>query len=187
MRSLTLWPEWAFAMCVLGKDWENRPRPAFWYGLRVGDEFAIHAGAHLGGRKGAPATWEGLQAVAHMAVRAGQGHRVVLDGQTALLSAAGVTPALPSLGVADGHRYHVLSGRHYPAQQVVAVATLLGCQYNEADAGGWRVPGQYGFHLRVRALPTMVSCSVQEYPGNRQGLWSLPGPVEAMVRAQLAA
>lgn len=179
MRGLTLWPEWAFAVAVLGKDHENRPKPAYRYGLRVGDRFAIHAGAYLGGRKGAPATWEALQAVFHMAGRAGVGRRTSLTA-----------PPYPSLGVADRAdwaKFHVLSGRHYPAQKVVAVATLLGCQYNEADASGWRVPGQYGFHLHVQVLPSMVSCSVQEYPGNRQGLWSLPGPVAAAVRGQLAA
>lgn len=187
MRALTLWPEWAWAICYLGKEWENRPRPASWYGLRLGMEFAIHAGAHLGGRSGLPATLDALSAVKRMAERAGVKVDAELYGRN------------PSLGVGIGSDYQILSARRYPAQAVVAVVTLDGCEWNGgegrvelADAlrtpvahgvQGWRVPGQYGFRLRdVRVLPTPVSCTVAEYPGNRQGLWTLPGPVETRVR-----
>ncbi len=46
MKAITIHPEWAFAICHLGKDVENRswqPR------LDVGAHIAIHAGRLLGG------------------------------------------------------------------------------------------------------------------------------------------
>lgn len=188
MRCLTLWPEWAWAICYLGKPWENRPRPASWYGIQPGVPFAIHGGAHLGGRSGLPATLEGLEAVKRMAIRAGvTAIRSDLHGPN------------PSLGIPGEGGYHLLSARRYPAQSVVAVVTLDRCEWNGGEqrvelrdalardaSEGWRVPGQYGFHLvDVRVLPTPISCTVAEYPGNRQGLWTLPHEVEAKVRASL--
>lgn len=188
MRCLTLWPEWAWAICYLGKPWENRPRPASWYGIQPGVPFAIHGGAHLGGRSGIPAALEGLGGVKAMAERAGVTKlRAELYGRN------------PSLELADGPNYRILSARHYPAQQVVAVVTMDRCEWNGGDvrvelrdalarsaSEGWRVPGQYGFHLgEVKVLPEPVSCTVAEYPGNRQGLWTLPAPVERRVRELL--
>lgn len=172
MKAITLWPEWAWAVACLGKDVENRPRPASFYGLKVGDEFAIHAGAHLGGRPGATTAADALSEVAFMAKRAG----VLVD----------YDPRAGAIGHAVGRDYHMLSTRRYPAQSVVAVATLGACTFNEPSVGGWQVPGQYGFKLvDVRVLDWPVSCSTREYPGNRQGGWTLPGPVETLVRARL--
>lgn len=60
LLALTLWPEWAYAIFQLGKDVENRT----WTQRGIeGCFIAIHAGAYIGGRKGARATREGLQAV----------------------------------------------------------------------------------------------------------------------------
>lgn len=172
MRALTLFPEWAWAIAHLGKDYENRPRQANFYGLKVGDEFAIHAGANLGGRPGRTAASEALESVAHMARRAGV--------------QADYDPRAGAIGHAVGRDYHLLSTQRYPQQSVVAVVRLESCTFNESSAGGWRVPGQYGFRLAdVRVLDTPVSCSTREYPGNRQGGWILPGPVEALVRAHI--
>lgn len=190
MRCLTLWPEWAWSICYLGKPWENRPRPASWYGIQPGVPFAIHGGAYLGGRKGLPATLEGLEGVKAMAERAGVvGLRAELYGSN------------PSLEIAQGPNYRILSARRYPAQSVVAVVTLDRCEWNGGErrvelrdalargsSEGWRVPGQYGFHLvDVKVLPEPIPCTVAEYPGNRQGLWTLPSEVEAKVRVALAA
>lgn len=61
VKALTIWPEWAFAICHLEKRIENRSwRPP---ASLVGKRMAIHAGAHLGGRKGRVAAVQGLEAV----------------------------------------------------------------------------------------------------------------------------
>ena len=53
LRALTLWPEWAWAVCHLGKNVENRSWPIP-RGM-VGETIAIHAGARFGGREIPPA------------------------------------------------------------------------------------------------------------------------------------
>ncbi len=47
LLALTLFPEWAFGVCYLGKDRENKSRrpPR----TLIGDWFAIHGGAYIGG------------------------------------------------------------------------------------------------------------------------------------------
>lgn len=69
LQAITIYPEWVWAMVALGKRVENRPYPT--PSTIVGEWTAIHAGAHLGGRKGEPAVWETLTAVGRMAARAG--------------------------------------------------------------------------------------------------------------------
>ena len=73
MKAITLWPEWAYAVAWLGKRIENRdwPPPRSLIGERV----AIHAGAHVGGRKGRPAMEEGMQAVKNAASDEGLGFK----------------------------------------------------------------------------------------------------------------
>ena len=68
-KALTLWPEWAWAICYLDKLVENRgwaPPESL-----IGQRIAIHAGAHIGGRKGKFARAEGVEAVLTTAVHAG--------------------------------------------------------------------------------------------------------------------
>lgn len=65
MLALTLWPEWAWAICHAGKRVENRA----WHPgkrLPVGSRLAIHAGKHIGGRPGQTARDEGLDALFDM-------------------------------------------------------------------------------------------------------------------------
>ena len=68
-RAITLWPEWAFAITHLSKRVENRTwdPPAGVVGTRI----AIHAGAHVGGRKATRATIEGGEAMQETAEAAG--------------------------------------------------------------------------------------------------------------------
>ncbi len=71
MKALTLWPEWAWAIEHLGKRVENRiwvPSPGQ---LKPGDWLAIHAGAHIGGRKGIPAMRKAAVRLANTANDAG--------------------------------------------------------------------------------------------------------------------
>jgi hypothetical protein len=50
MKAITLWPEWAFAVCALFKRVENRGwAPPL---KMIGQRFLIHAGAAIGGRPG---------------------------------------------------------------------------------------------------------------------------------------
>lgn len=171
MKSLTLWPEWSFAVCHLGKRVENRPRPAAFYGLRPGDVFAIAAGQSMGGRPGVSAAVEAVHAVAGMARLA-----MVRD----LTSLA--HPPDPTLQISSGAR---CSMTDHQAQSVVAVARLESCSLNTRADGGWAVPGQYGLRLTDVRVLVPVGCSVGDYPGNRQGGWTLPGEVARAVVAQL--
>lgn len=63
LRVLTLYPEWVWAFLHLGKRTENRG----WFPpeelLRRGLVLALHGGAHLSGRPGAPAVREAEEAV----------------------------------------------------------------------------------------------------------------------------
>ena len=69
MKALTLWPEWSWAICHLGKRIENRT----WFppGWLIGKTLAIHAGANIGGRSGRVAMLEGIDSLRIMAHRAG--------------------------------------------------------------------------------------------------------------------
>jgi len=69
-----------------------------------------------------------------------------------------------------------------------------GCAFCYADAAppSWRRFAEWGKGKpRIPAsesywkMPEPVSCTVAEYPGNRQGLWTLPAPVERRVRELL--
>lgn len=63
--ALTLWPEWAWAICHAGKRVENRT----WHPgarLAVGARLAIHAGAHIGGRPGADVASDAVDVVMAM-------------------------------------------------------------------------------------------------------------------------
>jgi len=61
MKAITLWSEWAHAVVYRNKRIENRNHkpPKSLIGQRV----AIHAGKHIGGRPGRPATIAGARAL----------------------------------------------------------------------------------------------------------------------------
>lgn len=63
-RAITLWPEWAYAVLFLGKDVENRP-------IRLPPgRYALHAGKHIGGKKGPEAERQGALSLIRLAVGA---------------------------------------------------------------------------------------------------------------------
>lgn len=65
MLALTLWPEWAWAICHAGKRVENRT----WHPgkrLPVGSQLAIHAGKHIGGRPGVEVALDAVDIVLAM-------------------------------------------------------------------------------------------------------------------------
>lgn len=66
LPALTLWPEWAWAICNLDKRVENRT----WTPgnrLPIGSTLAIHAGKHIGGKPGPGALEDGLDGLLSMA------------------------------------------------------------------------------------------------------------------------
>lgn len=128
LRALTLWPEWVWAFIHLGKRTENRGWSPPEDLLRRGLLLAIHGGAHLGGRAGAPARNEAVAAVRGM-FRAGP----VPDGW--------VSPAVP-LGAYAG--------------KVAAVGVVRGWDRTDGRTR-WDVPGAVHWRIpRVYVLEEPV-------------------------------
>ena len=168
LLALTLWPEWAWAICALGKRVENRPwrpvdaqrhgrgpttadRARVLHALPVGARLAIHAGAHLGGRPGRVATDEAVNGVLDMC------ERVNPNG---LLPYPGVREAL----------------RACPKSAIVAVVTIDG--FDREERTGWDVPGAWHWRLRdVVVLPEPIPCR------GAQGLWKAPDSAVAALKA----
>lgn len=169
LLALTLWPEWAWAICNLDKRVENRnPRFAEQIARRVGDGWlAIHAGQSIGGRSGAVATSEGLWAVKDMALRWGwdcYSHPGIFD-----LVPATDLDATPIRLSAD------TVGR----SAVVAVARIGGI-IRPGVGAAWKVRESAALQLSgVVVLPQPVPCRGQ------QGLWRLGTDLAVAVLAQL--
>ncbi len=167
--ALTIWPEWAWAIAHFGKDIENRT----WVPPRyiVGKWLAIHAGAHIGGRKGDVALLEGLSDLREMAEsvadeRGGDSMGGGLPEYSELISKI-ATSAVVAVVKVKGHIYGDAMGWYAGPETL--------------NADGKVVPS-YGWELAsLIALPVPVKCK------GAQGLWPLPVDVLAQVREQLAA
>lgn len=156
-RALTLWPEWAWAICdpVCRKDRENRlwEPPA----NLIGDWLAIHAGKHIGGRPGDVALQEGLLDLRQMAEN-------VADDRGESWEIPVCSDLIPQIATSA----------------VVAVVKVPWFEYGE-EAGWYNGKPSYGWVLaNLQILPEPVKCK------GAQGLWWLPDDVLAQVRAQLA-
>lgn len=157
-QAITLWPEWAWAICHLDKMVENRtwPPPKAVVGTRI----AIHAGAHVGGRKGEPARREGTGAMLSMAVRAGWtlSEVFVREHEQFIELRKGAPPVVeftPSAIVTSAIVAHALLARIDEPQEV-------------GEHGGWYI-GEYGWRLEdVVVLPEPIPMQ------GAQGLWGLP-------------
>jgi hypothetical protein len=152
-HALTLWPEWNWAIDNLDKLVENRgwPLPPAMQGKRI----AIHAGAYIGGRKGAPATREGIEAVAEMATSAGW--TVTADGLHALL-------------FTKGEIVRRLTAESIVRSAITCTVVLASCTPPGPvlPDDGWYA-GDYGFRLADKqTLPEPIHCS------GAQGFWTLP-------------
>ena len=150
--AITLWPEWTWPICQLDKRVENR-------GWRlsshmVGQRIAIHAGAHIGGRKGEPATMEGINRV--IVIARGAGWTVTQDRTGTLVFSNGVS--VRSLTKADIH-----------CSAIVCTAVLASCTppSEPKDGDGWYM-GEYGFRLADVQVIEPIACA------GAQGLWRLP-------------
>lgn len=193
---LTLWAEWAAGIAYLGKLTENRG----WWPPRslVGRRFAIHAGAHIGGRPGWPAHDIGLAGLRETALDAGW----VLAGWSAFRDPRYELTFFhePDIGRAydlagdiddDTDDEEVLRGAYLwhnwrehdhwrvPIHRsaIVCTAVLLGADTEQRTP--WDVPGAVHWRLGdVVRLREPVSCR------GAQGLWTVPEDVAAAVRAQ---
>lgn len=169
MKAITLWPEWAWAICALGKNVENRTwRPT----LRNCEQFAIHAGNSFGGYLASGLTIEDIfEPVFEMASRAGW-----------------------SLGYQ--RTGNLIKGRHessqasieqeiskIPTGKVVAITTLLGVRDPSKGGNGvwpWWAEDQYGWMLRdTVVLPRPVLAK------GCRSLWYMPDDVLDAVTQQI--
>lgn len=155
--ALTLWPEWTWAVAHFGKDIENRSwaPPA----RIIGQWLAIHAGAHIGGRKGDAACLEGLTDLREMA-------ECVEDERGGTREGGGLplySELIPMIATSA----------------IVAVVKVTGAV--RGDPVGWYcgLP-DYGWKLNsLITLPEPVKCK------GAQGLWPLPPDALAQVREQV--
>ena len=160
--ALTLWPEWAFAICRLGKDVENRgeglSRQAKRALLKPEARLLIHAGAHIGGRKGNIAKREAVENIEGMAEGSGWEMRMKGDRPIFCRGEERVPMAVP-------------------CSAIVASARVRGLYRHHGSP--WAVPGQIAWALEdVRVYPHPVSCR------GRQGLWIPDGEALAKCHTQ---
>lgn len=176
MRALTLWPEWAWAICNLGKRVENRSeRFARMIAGQVGDGWlAIHAGKNIGGGPGWSATYEGIDDVITMAIEE------MWDVSTDQRDDEG-NDICPDLYAEFSRGEHTVTVR---ASEITTSAIVAVCRVRGVLPPGlaypWKVPTSGALKLDdVRVLPKPVFC------GGRQGLWTLPEDAERAVMAQV--
>lgn len=156
MKALTLWPEWAHAICHYGKDLENRDwaPPMDLIGRRI----AIHAGVNVGGRPGQAATEAGMDALSRMTWRWAGGrvvYRQHLQATWARLQGLRGDrdrPIVRGAIVATAVLAEVLDGREPRPELPWGVPESL-CWWRLADV-----------HVLTRAVPCRGA----------QGLWTVP-------------
>lgn len=149
LSALTLWPEWVWAIHKLDKRVENRT-----WKIPSGRWFALHAGAHVGGRKGSVAEAEGWEGVRAMATRAGW-----------------VAPA-PLWRVHALAKHGRIIQRDPKAPLTSMIHGLFRVRgYVTGDNGSWHVPGQVGNVLDYVPLAEPIPCK------GAQGLWTVPADV----------
>jgi len=161
MKAITLWPEWAWAICRLGKNVENRTwKPP--KSIVDGTPIAIHAGVTLGGGqlRGKFSAEQVFQPVVEMAERAGW--RVGFDIAENMIKAYSIREPI-SLG---DRMLSIGKGC------VVAVGEFDGLLIPGVDDPRdwpWWAPDQFGWRLRnIQQLKNKVPCR------GRQRLWGLP-------------
>lgn len=164
LRALTLWAPWAWAICYLGKDVENRDWKRGVPQSLVGQRLAIHAGSR--------AQWtpdvfgQVIDVAQHLQdrdrrLKAQYALRQHFPDKASIVAAAGDFCSC-IVAVATVHRVEApLSG---PARMIE-----------------WRVSSQSGIYLRdVIVLPEPVAV-----PRGQLGLWILDSDIAAKVKQQL--
>lgn len=199
LTGLTIWPEWTWAIDLptpLAKRVENRGwAPPGRYLAPHRALLAIHAGAHIGGRKGLPARREGLFSVATMARHA---------GLIASLPARGPAQFIPGLhGRArdvDLDVYDVLDhGTVSTADRPVVTSAIIGIarlthvippgqeerNRDLRETGGvygWKVPDLHGWVFDYCPLTEPVP-----HARGEQGLWRVSDDQVRRIAARVAA
>lgn len=168
LRAITLWPEWVWAITVLGKPVENR---SWWHNLPAGTKIALHAGKHIGGHPGATAKMMGLRRVQ------GQSWEAGWSSGTSFMNER--LDGLDEYRFERGAERHLVQVAHIPTSAIVAIVTLGAREDRPIVRGtptGWAVPGDVHWWFdEVQVLPTPVPCA------GRQGLWTVPPHIAAEV------
>jgi len=173
MKALTLWPEWAWAICHLEKNVENRSRRTL---MPIGTDFAIHAGASFGGKNRSSFSIDlAMQDVVPMAARAGWrvGVSVAQNRITAYRT--------DSTNTVDCSGFDIHMGA------VVAVVQFDGILepqnvYHRHDADKW--PWWSGEHCGYRLSNVRVLDEPVEARG-QLGFWNLSEDAEAEILKQI--
>lgn len=151
MFALTLWPEWAWAICAPDKRVENRT----WLPhVAPGAQFAIHAGAYIGGRRSRVARDEGVGVVLHVACAGGWCLRPsgLFDGIS------------PRLRRED--REIQFFPEAWPTSAIVAVVTYL--ESDRRMLSSWDARGALHWRIRLEhVLREPIPCH------GAQGFWRL--------------
>jgi len=173
MKAITLYPEFAWAVCRLGKNVENRPRRM---NMELGTELAIHAGMAFGGSsKKYIKIDEVFSPVAIMARRSGW----IFEANIAENAIRGYSVKKHNT---FSDKVHMM-----PQGAVVAVAIFAGllepgstsCAVAERDWPWW-AGDQYGYILeKVKVLKEPVAVR------GKQGLWDLKDPELSRVLSQI--
>lgn len=167
--ALTIWPEWAWAICHLDKRVENRgERFARQIDRRVGDGWlAIHAGKSIMGRPGLPSMREGLGYVEYMAREAGW--RCIAEDYDAGRYRL----------VRDPGEDVLLTPERVVTSAIVALAQISDV-LEPGSRAPWKVPDSAALALSpMLILPEPIACK------GKQGLWTPPHDVQERLRAAL--
>lgn len=157
-RALTLWPEWAWAICELDKRVENRG-----WALPIGEWIGLHAGKCIGGKPAGG--YAGMGSLIEMARRAGW---EFIDVGARDTERAIVRPH---------HRQVDVWANHVPTSALVGAFRVLAADPpGVGDLGGWRVPEAYGNRFEFRRLGRPIPVK------GAQGLWTIPLDVLAEAR-----
>lgn len=158
LRALTLWPEWAYAVCHLGKNIENRqwvPPPG-----AIGHIICIHGGKYIGGLDtGTDRQWQAMLSLCETATKVtGKEYRISDQPGPCSVNA------------------DLINAR---GRGIVAVARLDNVLKHSQDHGWYRADC-FGWVLEdVVVLPEPVECR------GAQGLWKVKPSVAEKVLAQL--
>ena len=173
MKAITLYPEWAWAICRLGKQVENRTwRPP---ANLLGERIAIHAGKSIGGKTSKKGILSALQLMSYEAVLAGWETEYLAGSPYRFTRAS---------------RFAICNSDEIPTSAIVATAVLTQCTKDfygwfngEIDSGseewasgtpevhrlGWQAPDQFHWLLEdVRVFAEPVSAT------GKMGFWEVP-------------
>jgi len=177
-RAITLWPEWAWAVCYLGKNVENRPwKPP----IPAGSHLAIHAGKNPGGTGRLGEAMGSIKLLVEAAMRAGW------------------TGTAKMIADKPGHADIEIDFRRYePGSLIETEATL---KLSEITRGAVVAMAELGHFTSPAALnsPWAAGGPMWAWPlqdvlvlkqpipcRGAQRLWFLPPAVESELRVQLA-